>query len=79
MSQPELLYACPYCERSGFTHRGLVNHFCSSAPLVRSGTAPKRFLTKAEITKIIVDSSLTPSTPTTTTHDHQAPSQSHQG
>lgn len=58
MTEP--LYTCPYCNRSGFTHRGLRVHFCSQAPPAPGERAwsGKRFLTKAEITKIVVDSSL---------------------
>lgn len=50
---PEILYTCPHCQRTGFTHRGLTNHICTHAP---GGT--KRALTKPEIAKIVVNSSL---------------------
>lgn len=57
----EPLYTCPYCRRSGFTHRGLGTHWCSEAPIIRSAQKwnGKRQLTKAEISKIVVDSSFT--------------------
>ncbi len=48
---PELLYACPFCSRSGFTHRGLSAHWCQSAP-ERAGEA-KRKPTKNEIARIV--------------------------
>ncbi len=60
MSEP--LYTCPFCERSGFTHRGLSGHWCRSAPANASATKHNgsRLLTKREISKIVVDSSLPP-------------------
>ena len=61
MSEP--LYTCPFCSRSGFMYRGLKLHWCPSAPASQSAFMTrdgKRQLTKSEISKIVVDSSLPP-------------------
>jgi hypothetical protein len=58
----EILYHCPHCDRSGFTHRGLSAHFCEGAPALAS--APlwrgKRMLTKSEVAKIVVSTPVPP-------------------
>lgn len=56
---PEILYTCPYCQRNGFTHRGLVGHVCASAPGITQAI-PKRFLTLPEIAKIVVSTPVPP-------------------
>jgi hypothetical protein len=52
----EVLYTCPHCQRSGFTHRGLTSHFCQTALAAPPAThTTKRYLTKIEIIKIVVN------------------------
>lgn len=65
MTEP--LYTCPYCARSGFTHRGLSAHWCRSAPTNAAAAKHNgsRMLTKREIAKIVVNHSLPQSNTTT--------------